>query len=170
MARCDTYSFGNCTRGACDDNSWVPDGLGDGGDWARDAAARGFVVTMIPTVGAVVCYCRGDGYSPYGHVGTVVQVAGPDSFQVREMNYAAFDQFDLRWSNTFDVCGFILPPGVQPGQPGGGQGAGSGGLSPGIPQEIRQAWEAVRWVTQTLSQDLAATEQWVAQVAQAVSG
>jgi surface antigen len=128
MARCGSYTYGQCTWGACQEAGWVPDNLGDGGDWAARAAARGYQVTGIPTAGAIVCYAKGDGYSPFGHVGMLETVYDPDHFLVREMNFAAWNAYDQRVSNRYDVAGFILPPGVSPGQPGGGgMGAGPGG-------------------------------------------
>lgn len=136
MSRCDTYAFGNCTRGACELAPWIPEGLGDGGDWARDYLLRGGQVTQVPTPGSVVCYCRGDGYSVFGHVGYVLQVYPGGSFLVREMNFAAFNAYDDRVSSLGDVCGFLLAPGAQPGlgsaQAGGGPG---GGLD-----DAQQAW------------------------------
>lgn len=128
MSRCDTYAFGNCTEGACELAGWIPEFLGDGGDWATNYAARGGQVTMVPTVGAVVCYCRGDGYSVFGHVAYVLAVYANGAFLVREMNFVAFDQFDDRVSDLHDVCGFLLPPGVQPGQ-GSNQTGGTGGAN-----------------------------------------
>jgi len=154
MARCSSYAFGNCTAGACADNGWIPEGLGDGGDWAANAAARGFQVTMVPTVGSVVSYCRGDGYSQWGHVASVVAVAADGSFEVHEMNFAAFNAYDYRWSNGHDVCGFILPPGAQPGQGASAGLTGPGGGPFGVPAAPIAAWEAVRWWTRYLGADL----------------
>jgi surface antigen len=154
MARCDSYAFGNCTQGACLDNPWIPDGLHDGGDWAFNAIGFGLSVTMVPTVGAVVSYCRGHGYSDFGHVGTVLQVAADGRFLVREMNFVAFDAYDDRWSTAYDVCGFILPPGAQPGRGAnapGPVGAGPSGLVPWAPIA---AFENVRAWTKDLGAEL----------------
>lgn len=127
MAYCDTYDPGECTRGACQLAPWVGQYWGDGGDWARRAAAAGFALTMTPTVGSVVCYGRGDGYSEFGHVAYVEDTYDDGTFLVREMNFTAWDVYDERRSTTYDVVAFILPPGVQPGAspPSGGRG-GSG--------------------------------------------
>jgi len=123
MARCDTYAPGNCTWGACELAPWIPEGLHDAGDWAANAAARGYVVTDIATPGSVVSYCRGDGYSEFGHC-AYVEVVYPDgTFLVKEMNFVAFDTYDERVSNMGDVCGFILEPGTSPGQGAPGQPA-----------------------------------------------
>lgn len=144
MARCDTYVPGQCTWGACQAAGWIPEGLGNGGDWAADAAARGYVVTPVPTLGAAVSYCAGDGYSEFGHCGIVTAVYPDGQFLVHEMNYVAPFVYDDRQSTTYDVCGFIVPPGVEPGQQGTlGMGAGpGGGLS--IPGEISDMWEQIR--------------------------
>ncbi len=146
MARCDSYAFGNCTAEACREAPWIPEGLGDGGDWAANWQAQGGAVTLAPTVGSVVSYCRGDGYSLYGHVAYVEEVYSDGSFLVREMNYVAFDTVDERRSTQGDVCGFLLGPGMQPGQrvpPG--RGAPGGGPPLTIPGELQAAWEGVRW-------------------------
>lgn len=146
MARCDSYIPGQCTRGACDDQGWVPDGLGNGGDWAANAPAHGLQVTLTPTAGSVVCYCPGDGYSEFGHCGVVEEVYADGSFLVKEMNFAAPFVYDFRHSSAYDVCGFILPPGVQPGQGGTSPGGGRGAVGPdGLPQELHDVWSQMTW-------------------------
>lgn len=148
MARCDSYDPGQCTAGACSINSWVEDGWGNGGQWAASAAADGFQVTATPTVGAVVCYCEGDGYSEFGHVATVTQVFGDGTFEVTEENYVAPFTWDQRRSQDYDVCGFILPPGVSSGTPGvpqGGSGAGSNLGWPGGASQVVAAYDQLRW-------------------------
>lgn len=145
MARCDSYYAGQCTWGACEFAGWVPEGLGNGGDWAANAAAQGYTVTDIPTVGAVVCYAAGDGYSGYGHVGVVTAVNGDGTFEVHEMNYVAPYEWDDRQSNNYDVAGFILPPGTAPGQGMGAGGSGSPGGWPAGAQDIIAAYDEWRW-------------------------
>lgn len=137
--RCDSYAFGNCTAGACALLPWLPEGLGDGGDWAADYRLQGGNVTMVPTVGAAVCYCRGDGYSEFGHCGVVEQVYSDTTFLVREMNFVAFDVYDNRVSTMQDVCGFLLPPGVAPGRGASSPGPESGG---GV-DDLRAAWQGL---------------------------
>jgi hypothetical protein len=154
MARCSSYAPGNCTAGACEENPWIPEQLGDGGDWAFHAAQRGLVVTMVPTVGAVVSYCRGGGYSQFGHVGTVLAVSGDGRFLVHEENFVGLYQWDSRWSTMADVCGFILPPGAAPGQGAGVVAPQSSGLGYGVPNEARLAFENVRYWTSSLGADL----------------
>lgn len=150
MARCDTYAPGNCTFGACADNPWLPEGLGDGGDWAANAAGRGYTVVAQPVVGSVVSYCRGDGYSPFGHCASVVRVAPDGRFEVHEMNFVALDTWDYRWSTDQDVCGFILPPAGTQGRGAALAGPGGAGTTWGIPAQPVAAWEAIRgWTRDT---------------------
>ncbi len=125
MAGEDTYDFGECTWYCAHDRWWVRGGWGNATDWAGNAARDGLQLTMVPTLGAVVDYAAGNGYSTFGHVAVVRQVYGSDSFLVSEMNYVAWDEVDERVSNLHDVEAFILPPGVQPG--GGGPPPGGGG-------------------------------------------
>jgi surface antigen len=154
MSRCDTYAPGNCTAGACEDNPWIPEGLGDGGDWAANAAARGFQVLAYPVIGSVVCYCRGDGYSAFGHVASVVDVAPDGRFEVHEENFTGFAQWDFRWSNLGDVCGFIMPPPGYQGQGQGQTGGGPGGSVGPIPWQPQTAWDNVRSWTHELGAEL----------------
>jgi len=154
MSRCDTYAPGNCTAGACSENPWLPEGLGDGGDWAANAAARGFQVVADPRVGSVVSYCRGDGYSPFGHVASVVDVAPDGRFEVHEENFIGLYQWDYRWSSQADVCGFILPPPGYQGQGAGVTGGGPGGGAGPLPLAPQAAWEGIRSWTQHLGAEL----------------
>lgn len=149
MARCDSYTPQNCTAGACEKAPWIPEGLGDGGDWAQNYQAQGGQVTMIPTADAVVCYARGDGYSAFGHVAYVDEVYDDGTFLVTEENFTALGQWDDRRSTMADVAGFLLAPGAVPGARGTGSGQGSGGPTiQGIPSQVNGAWEVVRWWTQ----------------------
>ena len=120
MARCDSYIFGECTWGACDESPWVPEGLGNAWQWLADAQNLGFNTSQLPATGAIVVYGMGGGYSSFGHCGRVIDPGDGNRFLVREMNYVAWDQYDERWSSMGDVSGFILPPGVPPpGSPAG---------------------------------------------------
>lgn len=153
MGRCDTYDLGECTWGVCEAAGWVPEQLGNATDWAGNAAAQGFQLTLTPTVGSVVVYAAGGGYSDFGHVGLVSAVYGPDSFLVHEMNFAAWDVYDDRVSNLGDVEAFILPPGVGPGL-GGGAGVTGGG--PGSADDVRIAWGGLQdWLNQGARDDVA---------------
>lgn len=106
------YIFGWCTWYCAQQAPWIPAGLGDALTWYERAPDHGLGTTTIPTVGAVVCYGAGGGYSSLGHVAMVRQVFAADSFEVQEMAYVAWDVVDSRHSNLTDVLGFILPPGV----------------------------------------------------------
>lgn len=143
--RCDSYAAGNCTIGACELADWIPDGLGDGGDWAQNAPSHGLTVTDVPTVASVVCYCRGNGYSEFGHVGFVEDVYADGTFLVKEMNFTAFGAYDERVSSQWDVCGFILAPGASPGRgaPGAGPPAGSAAW------DVAHEWDKMRWYLAT---------------------
>lgn len=124
MARCDSYYFGECTWGACEYASWVPEGLGNAWQWLMNAQNQGFATSQLPVPGAVVVYGSAAGYSQYGHCGVVIDVGVGDQFLVHEMNFVAWDEYDDRWSNSYDVTGFILPPGVAPPPSPGAPGAG----------------------------------------------
>lgn len=136
MARCDSYTDGNCTKGACQLAPWIPDWLGDGGDWAAHWEQLGGLVAESPVPGSVVCYARGDGYSQFGHVAYVLSVAPDGTFLVREENFVGLGQFDDRQSNMWDVAGFLLPP---PGFQGSGAGL-TGPSGGGGADDVRQAW------------------------------
>jgi hypothetical protein len=165
MSECATYAPGNCTAGACEENPWIPEGLGDGGDWAANAAARGFQVVDTPVAGSVVSYCRGDGYSPFGHVASVVAVGQDGTFEVHEENFIGLFQFDFRWSSMGDVCGFILPPGSQLGQGSAQIGGGPGGSAGPLPWQPQAAWDNVRSWTNQLGAELYARSLNVANLA-----
>lgn len=141
MARCDSYYPGQCTAGACQLNGWVEDGWGNGGQWAASAAGAGFTITSVPTVGAVVCYAEGDGYSEFGHVATVTAVHADGTFEVDEENYIGPFVWDNRSSSTYDVAGFILPPGVSPGAAApAAQGQGAGPPTGAGANAVSGAW------------------------------
>lgn len=145
MSRCDSYYVGECTRGACELASWVGDWWGDAKDWAASAARGGLALTGVPTIGAVVDYGAGGGYSPYGHVGLVTDVYTDGTFNVREMNYVGHGVWDDRRSNTYGVAAFILPPGVSPGQGGPPPlGRGAGGPEGGGFDDLQNAWSRVQ--------------------------
>ena len=136
MARCDSYVQGECTRGACDFTGWVQDSWGNAWEWVAAAQNAGFNTTMVPTVGAVVVYGQGGGYSNFGHCGVVTDTAGGDQFLVHEMNYVAWNQYDDRWSNMADVSGFILAPGTSASSGGSGQGRGGPNTSGDLAQAL----------------------------------
>lgn len=118
MARCYSYVVGECTWGACELAPWLPEGLGDADQWLVRAAADGLQLTSLPTTGAVVAFTPGGWVSPLGHVALVVATYSATDFDVREMNWAGFDVYDVRHATIAGVDGFILPPGVSPGSLG----------------------------------------------------
>lgn len=145
MSRCDSYFAGECTLGACQLASWVGDWWGNAAQWAGAAAGAGLQLTMVPTVGAVVVYGAGSGYSQYGHVGLVVDTYADGTFLVREMNYVGWNTWDDRRSNMWDVAAFILPPGVGPGQGAPPvQGRGGSGPEGGGFDELQLTWSRVQ--------------------------
>ena len=143
MAGTETYYFGECTYYCARELGWVRGGWGNATDWCLNAARSGLAETMIPTVGAVVVYAAGDGYSTFGHCAIVRTVGVGDQFLVSEMNYVAWNYVDDRWSSSYDVECFILPPGVAPGTGGGlGGGAGPGDVHPAA-LEVVNAWDQI---------------------------
>src|SRR5438270_13361936 len=100
MARCDSYDAGECTKGACIAEGWIPDHLGNANQWLDRAAAQGFAITDVPTVNAVAVFEDAGIYNAqFGHDAIVQQVASYDRFQVLEMNFAAWGRYDFRWAN-----------------------------------------------------------------------
>ena len=139
MAGEDTYTFGQCTWYVARTLWWVQGGWHNATDWAVNAARAGFRLTLQPTVGAVVVYGAGDGYSEFGHVAIVMEVYSAFSFLVSEMNFTAWDTVDERVSNMHDVSAFILPPGVEAGA---GTGVATGGGS-STPDAVRMEWQGL---------------------------
>lgn len=122
-----SYVVGQCTYYVARLLSWVPAGLGNAGEWLRNAQAKGLVTTTTPTVGSVAVYRPGGGYSEFGHVAVVTEVLPDRTFRVSEMNFSGGPGVvDERLSTLAGVEGFILPPGVQPGAGAGLQQLGSG--------------------------------------------
>jgi hypothetical protein len=142
VARCSSYILGECTWGACELADWVPDGWQNAVQWLDHARAGGYWITGTPTVGALMIGRGGLYDAIYGHCAVVDQVAPSWKFLVREMNYSGWDQYDSRWATLSNVLGFILPPGVHPGQ-----GGVSPGLNPSSPNDIERAWSDIRNLT-----------------------
>lgn len=140
MAGVETYYFGECTYYCARELAWVRGGWGNAGDWPAAAARDGFQLTLLPTVGAVVVYAAGDGYSAFGHCGIVRAVGVGDQFLVSEMNYVAWDEVDERWSGLYDVAAFILPPGVAPGSTVGGLGGGAADPGSQAAGDVQSSW------------------------------
>lgn len=135
-----TYSPGNCTWYVAHTLAWVQGGWGDAWHWAPAALAAGLLETSVPTVGSVVVYAAGDGYSTFGHVAIVILVYSATQFRVSEMNFVGFNQVDERDSSTHDVAAFILPPGTQPGQ-GAGVTGPTDSSAPGAASAAWAGWQ-----------------------------
>jgi CHAP domain len=113
VARCDSYTYGDCTWGMCEAVAWVRDGWNNAKDWWSRASRDGFQETLTPVAGAIVVFGAGNGYDAiFGHVAWVSNVFDATHFRVYEMNYAGWNVYDTRDTVYRDVVTFILPPGV----------------------------------------------------------
>lgn len=136
MARCSSYTAGNCTRGACLAEGWIPEGLGNANQWLQRAQARGLPTSDVPTVNAVAVFQDDRRYNAtFGHCGIVQAVTSYTRFKVLEMNFTSFNVYDERWTDRVGLLGFILPPGVAPGT---GTGAPPVITAPG--HSLEAAW------------------------------
>ena len=105
-----TYPFGQCTWGAqqlrLDENL---SGLGNAGQWLRNAERRGLPTGYTPRVGATVVFAPGvDGASWEGHVGHVVAVGSGGRFEIEAMNDAAgWGRYAFRWVQMRAGVSFI---------------------------------------------------------------
>jgi len=73
-----TYAYGYCTWYVKEKRPDLPNGLGNGGQWVANAAARGFATGTSPRTHAVA--------EQTGHVAYVESVSG-SSVNISEMNY-----------------------------------------------------------------------------------
>ncbi len=96
------YAPGYCTEYAAE-VSGVPGGLGNGGQWYRNAQARGMSTGTTPRVGAV--FVTGESWA--GHVGVVTGVNSDGSFTTTEMNYEGWGIVSSRTMSPYAVKGFI---------------------------------------------------------------
>lgn len=83
----------------------------NGTDWVPNLAARGFITSSRPTVGAILSWrAFAPGYGVYGHVALVVDV-DPDGkgFTVAEGNVLGLGLADVRWVPITDpgLEGFV---------------------------------------------------------------
>ncbi|MGT2836594.1 GBS Bsp-like repeat-containing protein [Streptococcus macacae] len=92
-----TYPVGQCTWGVKELAPWIPNWLGNGGQWADNARAKGFRTGNEAKVGAVACWDDGG----YGHVAYVSHVDGNHRIQVKEANYKN-QQFISNFRGWFD--------------------------------------------------------------------
>jgi surface antigen len=106
------YPAGNCTLYAWsrDTRLW---GLGNAGNWAAAARARGLAVSWAPTVGATAVFAGGvQGASGLGHVAHVEQVYANGWFLVSEMNFfwngGGWGRVDYRYAHIGSGVSFIV--------------------------------------------------------------
>ena len=102
----DRFPYGWCTWWAAYNRhvTWN----GNAGDWLANASAQGFQTQGTPSLGAIVVYRPGSGYSQLGHVGVVI-AASPTTYTISEMYVIAFGEVDTRtlgWPDPH-VEGFI---------------------------------------------------------------
>ncbi|WP_057490305.1 GBS Bsp-like repeat-containing protein [Streptococcus orisasini] len=92
-----TYPIGQCTWGVKELAPWAPNWLGNGGQWAASARAKGFRTGKEARVGAIACWADGG----YGHVAYVTHVANDHWIQVKEANYKN-QQYIANFRGWFD--------------------------------------------------------------------
>lgn len=103
----DSFPYGQCTWWAAYNRrvTWN----GNAADWLANARAKGIATSNGPSLGAIVVYARGGGYSDlYGHVGVVIGVM-PGRYVISEMNVLGWAKVDTRaitWPDPH-VEGFI---------------------------------------------------------------
>ena len=95
--------------------------LGNAGDWASNAGAKGFAVNGVPAVGAIAQWNFGSAYAPqFGHVAYVEEVTASD-IALSDSNWQGgskrwrVSRGDRQWPSNFlhirDVAGGVpLPP------------------------------------------------------------
>ena len=109
----DAFPYGQCTYWAAYNArvSWN----GNAADWLTNAQALGVRTAGTPSVGAIVVYLPGNGYSELGHVAVVTGVEA-GAYVISEMNFLGLGLVDRRaigWPDPH-VAGFI--PRAQAGQ------------------------------------------------------
>ena len=85
---------------------------GDAWEWYANAAAQGYAVSQLPTIGAIAVFGRtGSSGGEWGHVAVVIGV-GAGAFRVTEMNRDARFLVDERSVSLGDpgLTGFIPVP------------------------------------------------------------
>ena len=101
--------YGQCTWYVAYERGIVAHENGEG--WVRNLAARGFITSSRPSVGAILSWrAYAPGYGVYGHVALVVDV-DPDGkgFTVAEANVLGEGVADVRWVPLKDpgIVGFV---------------------------------------------------------------
>ena len=101
--------YGQCTWYVAYERGIVAHENGEG--WVRNLAARGFITSPRPSVGAILSWrAYAPGYAVYGHVALVVDV-DPDGrgFTVAEANFLGEGVADVRWVplDNPGIVGFV---------------------------------------------------------------
>ena len=109
----DRFPYGQCTWWAAYNRhvTWS----GNAREWLVNARAQGLGTSALPSVGAVVVYIPGSGYSELGHVAIVIALSS-SSYTVSEMNFLGWGEVNTRsvgWPDPH-VSGFIPLLGGQP--------------------------------------------------------
>ncbi|MGT2924008.1 GBS Bsp-like repeat-containing protein [Streptococcus caviae] len=97
ISETNTYPVGQCTWGVKELAPWAPNWLGNGGQWAASARAKGFRTGNEARVGAIACWDDGG----YGHVAYVTHVENDHRIQVKEANYQN-QQYIANFRGWFD--------------------------------------------------------------------
>lgn len=111
------YPWGQCTWGVKELAPWAHTYWGNGGDWAASAAADGFTLGTVPTIGAIAVWT--DPYGGYGHVAYVTAVESETSIQVLEANIggnptiANYRGFFNPTTTSEGVVSYIYPPKIE---------------------------------------------------------
>lgn len=82
---------------------YVPYGLGNAADWARNAASYGIPVSSTPAVGTIAQWDANAGLSPLGHVAYVEAVNSDGSIEVSQYNFVE-GQFSRMHVPSYDVA------------------------------------------------------------------
>ncbi|MCY7179030.1 phage tail tip lysozyme [Streptococcus gallolyticus subsp. gallolyticus] len=99
VGQCTWYAYNRLVElGEITDLSGTYGYLGDGQNWVRNLAAKGWKTSSFPSVGAVCSTAGGfdNTYAAYGHVMIVEAVNSDGSFLVSEYNYAG-NQSQIHW-------------------------------------------------------------------------
>ena len=102
ISEANTYPVGQCTWGVKELAPWAPNWLGNGGQWAASARARGFRTGDEAKVGAIACWDDGG----YGHVAYVTDVENNNRIQVKEANYQN-QQYIANFRGWFDPAASV---------------------------------------------------------------
>jgi len=84
---------------------------GNAGEWAGNAAATGYQVTIQPSVGSIVMTWE----SPVGHVAFVEAISpdDPHTFLISEYGFSIGTEYHERWMTTDGSLLFIHPHAVE---------------------------------------------------------